>query len=129
MADKDITAGVDLTPFAEAPWLLGVPSPYYKESHRTWQKTCRSFIDEHLGQHGLRWVEDGVVSPDVYSKFAEAGMLIPCLPAPLPIKLLQQIGINELPGGLQLTDYDYFHFLIYTAEVRLLQLKRRRYSN
>lgn len=109
---------LDPTPFAEAPWTQGVPSPYYTESHRTWQKDCRKFIYENLGEHSLQYVKDGQVPMEVYHKFAEAGMLIPSLPAPLPIQRLKQLGIRELLGGLKLEDFDYFHFLIYIAEVR-----------
>ncbi|KAI9735364.1 MAG: hypothetical protein M1818_006559 [Claussenomyces sp. TS43310] len=44
-------------------------------------------------------------------------MLIPNLPAPLPVKLLKEIGIEELPGGLKVADFDYLHTLIYTDEL------------
>lgn len=35
-------------PFSEPPWLLNHPSPYYTDSHRTWQRFCRGFLDEHF---------------------------------------------------------------------------------
>lgn len=108
--------GLDLTPFAEAPWLLGIPSPYYTRSHRRWQKTCREFILENLGENGLQWVAEGKIPIGIYEKFAKAGMLLPCLPAPLPVERLRKLGFNEFPGGLRLEEFDYFHFLIYTAE-------------
>ncbi|EXJ71396.1 uncharacterized protein A1O5_05203 [Cladophialophora psammophila CBS 110553] len=108
---------LDLTPFAEAPWLLDIPSPFYTDSHRAWQKACRGFINKHLSEHGLRWVKEGTVPLDLHRTFAEAGMLIPCLPAPLPLQRLKQLGIHELLGVLKLEDYDYFHFLIYVAEL------------
>jgi acyl-CoA dehydrogenase len=44
-------------------------------------------------------------------------MLIPNLPAPLPVDILKNIGIHELPGGLKVEDFDYFHTLIYVDEV------------
>ncbi|PIA92954.1 putative acyl-CoA dehydrogenase 6 [Cercospora beticola] len=108
---------IDRTPFAEAPWLTGVPSPYYSESHKQWQRTCRAFISENLGDHGLQWMRDGKASFDMYAKFAAAGMLIPSLPAPLPVERLKQLGVHELPGGLRLEQFDYFHYLIYTSEL------------
>ncbi|KAH7141641.1 acyl-CoA dehydrogenase/oxidase [Dactylonectria macrodidyma] len=104
------------TPFSEAPWLTGVPSPYYNESHYKWQMTCRSFIG-HLFEHGLRWQKDGSAPSDLFSTFAKAGFLVPCLPAPLPVKQLELSGITTLPGGLKTQDFDYFHYLLYTNEL------------
>lgn len=104
---------VDNNPFAEAPWLMGVPSPYYSDSHRRWQKTCREFVWKNLGQYGLQWTRQQSCEPEVYQTFADA----PCLPAPLPIARLKALGIRELAGSLKLEEYDYFHYLIYMSEV------------
>src|SRR4051812_12445543 len=30
-------------PFSEPPYIVGLPSPYYKETHLRWQKACRKF--------------------------------------------------------------------------------------
>jgi len=105
-------------PFADPPWLNGIPSPYYTDSHRRWQKTCRSFIEPYFGQHGLAWEKAGHAPPDLFLKFAQAGFIVPNLPAPLPVKELQSAGIHELPGGLKLEEFDYLHYAIYTTEVR-----------
>lgn len=107
------------SPFSEAPWLTGVPSPYYNESHYKWQQTCRSFISK-VFENGLNWQKDGNAPSGLFSIFAEAGFLVPCLPAPLPIQQLELSGITTLPGGLKVQDFDYFHYLIYTAEVSVL---------
>lgn len=106
-------------PFSEPAWLLGSPSPYYTESHRKWQKTCRAFIDEHLVQHAVQWERDAFVPLHVYGQFADARMLIPNLPTPLPVKILKKCGIHELPGGLKVEDYDYLHGMIYGDEVSM----------
>jgi acyl-CoA dehydrogenase len=45
-------------------------------------------------------------------------MLIPSLPAPLPIEFLKSQGIHELLGGLKVEDFDYIHFAIYVNEMR-----------
>lgn len=103
-------------PFSEAPWLTGVPSPYYNASHRKWQETCRSFISGYF-KDGLQWQQEGTAPSGLFSAFAKAGFIVPCLPAPLPVKQLEAAGITELPGGLKIRDFDYFHYLIYTAEV------------
>ena len=104
-------------PFQEPPFINGLPSPYYKESHRKWQHTCREFISKTLLQDAFEWDERGEIPEDVFGKFAQANFLIPNLPSPLPLAWLKRLGVYTLPGGLPVEEYDYFHFLIYTDEV------------
>jgi acyl-CoA dehydrogenase len=47
-------------PFSEPPWLMGWDSPYYTESHRKWQKTCRNFIENTMADAG-EWEKAGSV--------------------------------------------------------------------
>ncbi|KAJ3548246.1 hypothetical protein NM208_g1109 [Fusarium decemcellulare] len=101
-----------VTPFSEAPWLTGVPTPYYSQSHRNWQRTCESFING-LFKDGLQWQKAGSAPSDLWQTFAQAGFIVPCMPAPLPAAQLEAAGITELPGGLKVKDYDYFHYLMY----------------
>lgn len=107
-------------PFSEPPWLMGLPSPYYSESHRQWQKLCRDFISRHLEPHAMEWETRGDVPAHVFETFSKHNMLIPNLPAPLPIDLLKQLGITHLLGGLKVEEFDYFHFAIYISEMRRL---------
>lgn len=44
-------------------------------------------------------------------------MLIPALPAPLPVEWLHKLGIHELQGGLKVEDFDYLHSVIYADEM------------
>ena len=94
----------DPIPFSEPPWLSGHPSPYYNESHRQWQRHCREFITENLTKHAMQWENDGAVPPDTYRKFAKANMLIPNLPAPLPVEYLKKVGIHKI-GPLKVEDF------------------------
>jgi hypothetical protein len=48
-------------PFSEPPWLMGLPSAYYNDSHRQWQKTCRAFIDKVMMPEGGDWEKAGDV--------------------------------------------------------------------
>ena len=114
-----MSSGV-VVPFSEPPWLSGLPSPYYGESHRKWQKACRAFIDEHLAANILEWEKAGEVPGHVFKTFSKHNMLIPNLPAPLPVGMLKGMGIHELLGGLKVEDFDYFHFSIYTQELHRL---------
>ncbi|KAF5010940.1 hypothetical protein FDECE_2903 [Fusarium decemcellulare] len=108
------------TTFSEPPWLMGLPSPYYSESHRKWQKSCREFISQHLEPYALEWETEGNVPPHVFETFSKHNMLIPNLPAPLPVALLESMDITELLGGLRIDQFDYFHFAIYISEMRRL---------
>ena len=104
-------------PFSEPPWLNGVPSPYYNESHKKWQRACREFVSKHLTDHAVEWEKANDVPAKLYGDFAAARMLIPTLPAPLPVQQLKENGIHELLGGLKVEDFDYFHGAIYGHEM------------
>jgi acyl-CoA dehydrogenase len=114
-----------IIPFSEPPYLSGLPSPYYSESHLRWQKTCRAFFEENLTKHALEWERAGTVPEHVFKKFAESNFLIPNLPAPLPVAWLKKLGIHEMPGGIKVEDWDYLHTLIYIDEVLDLSLYAR----
>ena len=103
-------------PFSEPPYLAGLPSPYYTESHRSWQKKCRAFIGEHLLKHAFEWEGEETVPDHVFPIFAKAGMLLPALGAPLPVERLKQLGISDILGH-PIDDWDYFHTLIYQDEM------------
>jgi acyl-CoA dehydrogenase len=120
-------------PFSEPPWLLNHPSPYYKETHRKWQRFCRDFVNEHFSE-ALQWERDGEVPSHVYGKyygglcyyrhwlnalsdtFAKHNMMVPNLPAPLPVKWLKSVGIHSV-GPIPVEEFDYLHVTIYSAEM------------
>ncbi|KAL4888158.1 acyl-CoA dehydrogenase/oxidase [Aspergillus ambiguus] len=110
-------AGIPI-PFSTPPWLQGLPSPYHTESHRKWQKACQEFMLEHLHAHALEWENDGDVPQHVFRTFSAHNMLIPALPAPLPIELLKSQGIHDFLGVVSVEDFDYTHFSIYISELR-----------
>jgi acyl-CoA dehydrogenase len=97
---------------------MGHGSPYYTNTHIKWQKACREFISTHLAPYAQEWETEGNVPEHVFEIFSKHNMLIPNLPAPLPIDLLKSMRINELLGGLRIEDFDYFHFSIYISEMR-----------
>ena len=109
-------------PFAEPPWLNGLPSPHYTPELRKWQKACREFITEHLTQHAWGWEKDETVPPQLFEVFMKHHMLIPCLPAPLPVRELKTCGIHDLLGAVKVEDFTYFHTLIYMDEMAVCGL-------
>ncbi|KAF2735215.1 short-chain specific acyl-CoA dehydrogenase mitochondrial precursor [Polyplosphaeria fusca] len=106
-----------IIPFSEPPYLAGLPSPYYKPTHLKWQKACREFISNHLLEKALEWDTEETVPEHVFSEFAQAGMLLPSLPAPLPVEWLKKLGIHKLLGELKVEDFDYIHTMIYCDEM------------
>jgi acyl-CoA dehydrogenase len=53
----------------------------------------------------MEWEGEGDVPPEVFQKFAEANMLIPCLPAPLPVKWLKTLGIYDILGVVKVEEW------------------------
>ncbi|MCJ1428881.1 hypothetical protein MMC29_006792, partial [Sticta canariensis] len=104
-------------PFSEPPYLSGLPSPYYSPSHLSWQKACRAFIRENLFEHAMDWERKGTVPPEVFRKFAAANMLVPSLPAPLPVQWLKRLGVHDILGVVKVENWDYLHTLIFKDEM------------
>lgn len=103
-------------PFSEPPYLRGLPSPYYKQTHLDFQKKCREFLWENLHQNALEWEKAGLVPEEVFGKFNAKNMLLPNLPAPLPADWLKKLGINDILG-VPVDEWDYMHTGIYCDEV------------
>ncbi|KAI1170633.1 putative acyl-CoA dehydrogenase [Nemania sp. FL0916] len=104
-------------PFSEPSYLMGLPSAYYTSSHRSFQAAIRPFIQKHLLDRAIEWEKAETVPEHVFSDFASANMLVPALPAPLPVSWLKRVGIHELAGGVRVEDFDYLHALIYADEI------------
>jgi acyl-CoA dehydrogenase len=110
-------AEISTVPFAEPPYLRGLPSPYYTESHRRFQKACRAFMYEHLLKNAMEWEKEGTVPEYVFKNFCKHNMLLPNLPAPLPVAWLKRLGIHDILG-VKVEEWDYFYSAIYADEVR-----------
>ncbi|KAI4247834.1 MAG: hypothetical protein LQ352_006088 [Teloschistes flavicans] len=104
-------------PFSEPPYLCGLPSPYHNASHLAWQKACRSFVQKSLIQNAMDWEQTGMVPESVFQTFASANMLIPSLPAPLPVAWLKKLGIHDILGTVKVEEWDYIHTAIFTDEM------------
>ena len=67
----------------------------------------------------MDWERDGLVPAHVFAKFAEANMLIPSLPAPLPVEWLKRLGVHDILGEVKVEEWDYIHAAIFSDEVGL----------
>ncbi|BDD60216.1 hypothetical protein MPDQ_002811 [Monascus purpureus] len=110
------TVSLNPIPFSEPPYLRGLPSPYYTDGHRRFQKACRKFLWENLLQHALEWEKQGTVPEHVFRIFCEHNMLLPNLPAPLPVDWLKRLGIHDILG-VKIEEWDYLHTGIYCDEL------------
>lgn len=103
-------------PFSEPPYLRNLPSPYYTEGHLRFQKACRAFLWENLISHAAEWEKEGHVPEHVFETFCKHNMLLPNLPAPLPVDWLKRLGIHDILG-VRVEDWDYLYTGIYCDEV------------
>jgi len=104
-------------PFSEPPWLNGLPSPYYTDSHKRWQKACRAFVSTNLHAQAFEWDSAETLPEHVFQTFAKANMLIPSLPAPLPVEWLKKLGMTDILGAVNVEEWDYIHTAIYCDEM------------
>jgi acyl-CoA dehydrogenase len=104
-------------PFAEPPWITGVPSPYYDDSHRRLQQACQEFIGEHLTKHAMEWETAEEVPSHVWDSFAANNFIIPALPSPLPVEWLRKLGVTRMPGDIPVEEWTATHNMIYGDEV------------
>ena len=66
----------------------------------------------------MDWEREEKVPEHVFEKFAEANMLVPSLPAPLPVEWLKKLGVSDILGVVKVEEWDYIHTAIYCDEVR-----------
>ncbi|CAJ2514097.1 Uu.00g022160.m01.CDS01 [Anthostomella pinea] len=104
-------------PFSDPSWLMGLPSAHFNDSHRKWHAAIRPFIQKHLIERSIEWDKSETLPEHVFADFAAANMLIPALPAPLPVAWLKRLGVHELLGGLKVEEFDYLHSLIFADEM------------
>ncbi|KNC98116.1 uncharacterized protein SPPG_06525 [Spizellomyces punctatus DAOM BR117] len=103
-------------PYAEAGYLQGRPSPFYKESHIRFRDAIRKFYDDELTADAPTMDAMGE-APDreTYQKMGKIGLLA-CRLGPGPhLKV-----VPELPGGVKPEEFDYFHELISHEETTRL---------
>ncbi|KAK3291979.1 acyl-CoA dehydrogenase/oxidase [Chaetomium fimeti] len=95
----------------------GRTNPYFTPSHLAWQAAIRPFIQTHLHAHAIDHETAGTLPPTIFRTFAQSHMLLPALPAPLPVSWLKRLGIHTLLGGLKVEEFDALHGYIYADEM------------
>jgi acyl-CoA dehydrogenase len=64
----------------------------------------------------MEWENSGTLPDTLFDKFCQANMLVPNLPAPLPVEWLHKAGIKDILGT-PVEDWDYIHTAIYIDEM------------
>lgn len=73
-------------------------------------------MEEHLLPNALEWERAETVPEHVFQTFAKHNMLLPNLPAPLPIEALKKLNIRDILGT-PIEEWDYIHVGIYLDEL------------
>ncbi|KAL4869904.1 hypothetical protein BDV12DRAFT_195906 [Aspergillus spectabilis] len=105
-------------PYAEPPWVCGLPSPYIRDSHRQLQRAMREWVETNLIPHASGWEKSGTLPDDLYKACAEAGILMPMAAgAKIPSEWRDSYPII---GGIKADEWDGFHdFIIHDEMMRV----------
>jgi alkylation response protein AidB-like acyl-CoA dehydrogenase/predicted heme/steroid binding protein len=107
----------EIVPYGEAFGFWRKHSPYYNESHQAFRMAIRGFIDEVIRPTAADEDEKGAdVSLELNQKMAEFGILASIVGS--MGEKLREVGVKELPGGVALKDFDVFHELIFSEEIK-----------
>ena len=100
-------------PYAEPLWLRPqFKSPYFKDSHRAFQKEIRKFVDIHLRPEAQQKEKDGTyVSQELIDKTVELNLL------DMRLGPGKHLHGKNLFGVLKGEEYDYIHDMIQYQEM------------
>jgi acyl-CoA dehydrogenase len=65
----------------------------------------------------MEWEREETVPEHLWETFAKNNMLLPNLPAPLPVAYLKKLGIHDILGVVKVEEWDYMHTGIYVDEM------------
>ncbi|KAJ3340615.1 hypothetical protein HDU93_006730 [Gonapodya sp. JEL0774] len=86
----------DLVPFSED---AGLAPPFYKDSHFRLAKYLREFVDKEFAPNIFEWEEAGGVTPAIYKRFGELGLLAlehaPAIYKELPSNFPRVAGLKD----------------------------------
>lgn len=106
-------------PYGEAMGTWRKFSPYYKESHHRFRAAVREFMDAEIKPHCKDWDDNGELpTKEVDAKVGKAGIFAALVAGEEGVgALFDKHGIT-LPGGVKAEEFDYFHALILSEEMR-----------
>ena len=108
-------------PYGESMGYWRKKSPYYNTTHHRFRQAVRDFIDREIRPDAIADDEEGnYPEQELNEKMGKAG-IIACLVAMMPAaqKYIHALGI-QLPGNVPCEEFDYFHSMILSEELRRL---------
>ncbi|PSN68648.1 acyl-CoA dehydrogenase-like protein [Corynespora cassiicola Philippines] len=101
-------------PWAEPSWYTGRPSPYYRESHRRLRDAVRKWCEENIAPYTEDWVQAGEVPAAIYTKCAEAGLLVPIASGK---SIPAEWSSYPIIGNVAAEEWDGFHDFVLWDEL------------
>eukprot|EP00729_Bicosta_minor_P001085 gene1085-1416_t len=105
-------------PYGEAAGFWRMHSPYYNDSHHRFRAAIRTFIDAEIRPTAVDDDLKGKApSLELNMKLGDAGILAAVVAAAPQVEML---GFTALPGGVTPAEFDEFHELIISEELKRL---------
>eukprot|EP00928_Gymnodinium_smaydae_P098924 TRINITY_DN930_c2_g1_i1.p1 TRINITY_DN930_c2_g1~~TRINITY_DN930_c2_g1_i1.p1 ORF type:complete len:523 (+),score=77.20 TRINITY_DN930_c2_g1_i1:71-1639(+) len=105
-------------PYAEAMGTWRKCSPYYKDSHHRVRAAVRQVFDENIKPYCKEWDDSGELpSRETDLILGKAGIFASLGVSSDTADFFEQQGIT-LPGGISPKDFDFFHAVVITEEMR-----------
>lgn len=119
-AKKGRTDGTQAAvPYGEAMGTWRRFSPYYNESHHKFRAAVRKIMDAVVKPHCKAWDDDGELpSRELDKVLGDAGIFASLIAGEEGTRELFEQHSITLPGGIKVEEYDYFHGLILSEELR-----------
>lgn len=94
-------------------------SPYYRETHHQLRTAMRAFMDAEIGPFAKDWDDNGELpTKEVDLACGKAGVFAALVAGEEGLEqMMDQHGLT-LPGGVLPKDWDYFHSLVLSEELR-----------
>ncbi|KAL9934716.1 hypothetical protein V8E36_006491 [Tilletia maclaganii] len=99
------------TPFAEAPWISGLPTPYFgtKPEYAKLREWARDWTEKHLLPNADAWEEAKEAPASFYQQAAKDGLLLPfALGIRIPAKLRNLARDVPMPANIDPERWDAF---------------------
>lgn len=58
---------------------MSTPRPMFSDTHESFRRSVRAFVEKEVAPHHAQWEKDGAVSREVWLKAGEAGLLLPAM--------------------------------------------------
>ncbi|KAK0548442.1 hypothetical protein OC846_003744 [Tilletia horrida] len=106
---RDVTRPT--VPFSEAPWISGLPTPYFgtKPIYPKLREWTRNWEAKHIAPYASKWEEAKEAPASFYQQAAKDGLLFPfALGIRIPQHFKDMVKDVSLPADIEAKDWDAF---------------------